>query len=313
DPAGHAGVGGLITQMTSAGSSPSLTTRCGTEVRYSTPSPGSSTCGEAEPAGPRYTETRPWSTRRISWDSPWEYGSSPVEVPGSNSPAYTSTFCSGRWEIRYLRVPGAARNAGRAARRSTRWPASSSSLNRSATVRPSAVAMRRSMPMLALVRPRSSWLMKLGLAFASTSRPRTVMRRICRYARMRAPRRAVSGSVIEPSVCGTEQDVQCNGTDGTGLYKVQQQGRMSTLRPSLPLIPLVAPVHPQVRIVLRLRRRARRRGGVLHREVVRQHGRRRQPVTPGERAQRRVPDQQPPGPPHGHRPARDAHPPATPA
>ena len=111
---------------------------------------------------PISTRTVPATTSNSSCESPWTYAS-PVEAPGSNSPTYTSMWRSGGGVSRNLRVPAAVSMLGRSSRRRTDIGGSVSSSNRSASVTPRPAEIRRSVLMLALVVPRSSWLRKLEL------------------------------------------------------------------------------------------------------------------------------------------------------
>src|SRR5437763_4481405 len=77
--------------------------------------------------------------------------------------------------------------AGRSSRRSTRGPGRPSGSNRSAIETPSASAIRRSEAMLALDRPRSTWLRKLSLRPDRSAIVRRVQRRNRRSARSRSP------------------------------------------------------------------------------------------------------------------------------
>src|ERR671935_1691153 len=131
--------------------------------------------------------TVPVSTTRSSSESPCTYGSVPVEPPTSSSPTKTSSCWSGRGVSRCFGTTTPNAGDGSSRRRSTRGLGGPVGSKRSATVTPSAPAIRRSDAMLALDRPRSTWLRKLSLTPARSATSRSVQRRERRIARRRSP------------------------------------------------------------------------------------------------------------------------------
>src|SRR5919197_2917801 len=146
-------------------------------------SPVSSSCSSS----PSSSRTVPRRTTKSSSESPCAYCSAPVEPPGSSSPTNTSSSCSGFGVSSILRPRIPKASVGRSARRSTRARVGSSGWKRSEMATPSPSAIRRREAMLALARPRSTWLRKLSLSPARSATSRSVRRRRLRIARRRSP------------------------------------------------------------------------------------------------------------------------------
>src|SRR5215471_11400168 len=161
-----------------------------------------SPCSSSWTSPPSSSCTVPVMTTNSSSESPCAYGSVPVEPPGSSSPANTSRCWSGRGVRSSLRprIPNAS--DGRSSRRRTRGRGGPLGSNRSATVTPRALAIRRSEAMLALARPRSTWLRKLSLTPARSAIILSVARRSLRMSRRRSP---TSTSVL---TSGTLEGIQ---------------------------------------------------------------------------------------------------------
>src|SRR5262245_8923385 len=146
-------------------------------------SPSSSTCDSS----PSSSCTLPRNTTNSSSESPCAYCSSPVEPPGSSSPAKTSRCRSGRGVSSIFRPRTPKASVCRSARRSTLVRGGPSGWKRSEIEMPSPSAIRRSDAMLALARPRSTWLRKLSLRPARSATSRSVHRRAVRISRRRSP------------------------------------------------------------------------------------------------------------------------------
>src|SRR3954452_15640449 len=136
---------------------------------------------------PSSSSTWPESTTNSSSESPCAYGSVPVEPPTSSSPTKTSRCCRGRCVSRYFRPRIPKASEGRSAWRSTRGATAPPGSKRSARLTPSAAAIRWSDAMLALARPRSTWLRKLSLTRARSAIVFSVARRSRRMSRKRSP------------------------------------------------------------------------------------------------------------------------------
>src|SRR5947208_479132 len=146
-------------------------------------SPACSTCASS----PSSSCTVPRSTTKSSSESPCAYCSSPVDPPGSSSPAKTSRCRSGLGVSSIFRPRTPNASVCRSPRRSTVVRGGPSGWKRSEIEIPSPSAIRLSDAMLALARPRSTWLRKLSLSPARSATSRSVQRRAVRISRSRSP------------------------------------------------------------------------------------------------------------------------------
>src|SRR5919197_221761 len=196
-------------------------------------SPVSSTCVSS----PSSSCTVPGSTTDSSSESPCAYCSSPFEPPGSSSPAKTSRCRSGRGVSNIFRPRTPNASVCRSARRSTLVRGGASGWKRSEIEIPSPSAIRRSDAMLALARPRSTWLRKLSLRPARSATSRSVQRRALRISRRRSPTSisvAVSGALEGTAIPSDPVEEQLKRRYGTAEAKVKPSDD-ERLRPQRPL------------------------------------------------------------------------------